>query len=797
MKFGFYITVFFLGLLLFAQKGNCQSITAGFLAGNITACQEVQSANEEIQYFKVGSRGLTGNLTASASDGFVISTSENTGFSDQIILTESNGEASATIYVRSAPSSTVGNITGTVTLTSPGANETSITVTANILATPVADTEKNITVLNGTTIPDLNFEGTGNTYLWTSSNPNIGLASTGVDSLPTFRAITNLNVPVIDTITVTPVWAGMAYIRDLAMVRVINGVTYMLDTTLSVFGKNPFSEVLSADMTRLFVLNIGSKNFAVINTITNKGKAEFPLPAKTYDESAITTAADDSLLYVLNLGNMSIINATNGNLIQFVPVNAVYAAGFAVNPNGQEVYATGMENVNTGVLSFTGIPNGNIIKRVVFPPGPGKVILAPDTSALAVISSGNVVVISTATQQVTATLSNFVLPPVALVYSPDGNILYVLTGYLLQAYSTSSFALKWQIALYSGPNGLAVSPDGTTIYVTNAGPAAVTVVNTLTQTVITNTALYNTPTIDIHTVTPGGCYGNPITFTITVNPSPLPTITETGDLTAMNTTYGTPSSSQSFSVSGTILRAGVLITPPPGFQVSLDNTNFSPTVTAGTGGTLAFVPVYIRIAAATVVGSYSGHVVLTSPGAANVTLAVPVSTVTPADLTITADDQTKAYGAPMPELTLTYKGFKNNDGPANLVYPPVVSTTANRNSPPGTYPITVGGAFSANYNITYLPGILTIVPNVIIPNTFTPNGDGINDTWNIQKINDYPNCTVQIFDRYGALLFSSIAYSVPWDGTYKGRALPAGTYYYIINLNANVPLLSGFVLLLR
>ena len=86
---------------------------------------------------------------------------------------------------------------------------------------------------------------------------------------------------------------------------------------------------------------------------------------------------------------------------------------------------------------------------------------------------------------------------------------------------------------------------------------------------------------------------------------------------------------------------------------------------------------------------------------------------------------------------------------------------------------------------------------VVIPNTFTPNGDGINDTWDIKNLDSYVNCTVQIFTRYGQNVYSSIGYGVPWNGTYKGALLPSGTYYYIINLKNSSELLSGFVAIIR
>jgi gliding motility-associated-like protein len=84
-----------------------------------------------------------------------------------------------------------------------------------------------------------------------------------------------------------------------------------------------------------------------------------------------------------------------------------------------------------------------------------------------------------------------------------------------------------------------------------------------------------------------------------------------------------------------------------------------------------------------------------------------------------------------------------------------------------------------------------------ITNAFTPNGDGINDYWQIKNIQNYASATVQVFNRYGQLLFESKGYARPWDGTYNGQKLPAGVYYYIINLNTRCNILSGSLTLIR
>jgi len=84
-----------------------------------------------------------------------------------------------------------------------------------------------------------------------------------------------------------------------------------------------------------------------------------------------------------------------------------------------------------------------------------------------------------------------------------------------------------------------------------------------------------------------------------------------------------------------------------------------------------------------------------------------------------------------------------------------------------------------------------------IPNTFSPNRDNIHDKWEIKYLESYPGCTVQIYNRYGQLVFESKGYSKPWDGTYKGKDVPAGTYYYIIDPKNGRKQMTGFVDVIR
>lgn len=79
--------------------------------------------------------------------------------------------------------------------------------------------------------------------------------------------------------------------------------------------------------------------------------------------------------------------------------------------------------------------------------------------------------------------------------------------------------------------------------------------------------------------------------------------------------------------------------------------------------------------------------------------------------------------------------------------------------------------------------IVEIVPGIVFPDGITPNGDNINDTWIIDYIEFFPEAVVQVYNRWGEMLFNSQGYAVPWDGKYEGKDLPVGTYYYVIDLH--------------
>jgi gliding motility-associated-like protein len=96
---------------------------------------------------------------------------------------------------------------------------------------------------------------------------------------------------------------------------------------------------------------------------------------------------------------------------------------------------------------------------------------------------------------------------------------------------------------------------------------------------------------------------------------------------------------------------------------------------------------------------------------------------------------------------------------------------------------------------------LTVVPYCIKPmNAFSPNGDGINDLWLITNGNCLSKAKVEVFNRYGSKVYEDDNYRNSWDGTYKGKPLADGTYYYVISfqlINSRVEQRTGNVTILR
>ncbi|HEY4336133.1 MAG TPA: MBG domain-containing protein, partial [Puia sp.] len=253
------------------------------------------------------------------------------------------------------------------------------------------------------------------------------------------------------------------------------------------------------------------------------------------------------------------------------------------------------------------------------------------------------------------------------------------------------------------------------------------------------------PLVFSTTTLPNGQYGSsyvPLTLTVTGGNAPY-TFAVTGgamapgiNLSADGTLSGTPLAAGSFTFTVTATDA----TPSPGENTGTQDLTLvvdqaALTITAANAGKAygAALPTLSVTYGGFVNGDGAGNLTTPPTLSTTATAASPVNTypitaggaadanytisytpgtltVTTAALTITAVSTSKAYGAALPALSVTYGGFVNGDGAGNLATPPTLSTTATAASPVNTYPITAGGAADANYTISYTPGTLTVTP---------------------------------------------------------------------------------------
>jgi gliding motility-associated-like protein len=169
---------------------------------------------------------------------------------------------------------------------------------------------------------------------------------------------------------------------------------------------------------------------------------------------------------------------------------------------------------------------------------------------------------------------------------------------------------------------------------------------------------------------------------------------------------------------------------------------------------------------------------------------VPFLTITPDDtvfedesiqLTVTINSSWTYIWAPVTGLS--------NPAISNPVATPPVSTTYNV-----TVTDTLGCTSMASVMITVIEPPLDTLH---VFNTFTPNGDNVNDTWYIENIEEYPDCEIEIYNRNGNLVYKKKNYQNDWDGKYNGHNLPAATYFFILKPGSGKDVIKGDVTIIR
>jgi gliding motility-associated-like protein len=135
--------------------------------------------------------------------------------------------------------------------------------------------------------------------------------------------------------------------------------------------------------------------------------------------------------------------------------------------------------------------------------------------------------------------------------------------------------------------------------------------------------------------------------------------------------------------------------------------------------------------------------------------------------------------------------------PALFLSNPAIFTPVAKPETTTTYTLFVTDSKGCVNSDTVRITILKVVFDGKISNLFTPNGDGINDTWYLEDIQKFPDCEVIVYNIYGNVVFTKKGYMNDWKGTYNGVELPDGTYYYVLKFDSSDVVLKGALDILR
>jgi gliding motility-associated-like protein len=138
---------------------------------------------------------------------------------------------------------------------------------------------------------------------------------------------------------------------------------------------------------------------------------------------------------------------------------------------------------------------------------------------------------------------------------------------------------------------------------------------------------------------------------------------------------------------------------------------------------------------------------------------------------------------------LQYEWTPNNDIDNNKILGPTISPLVNT-----TYTLKVVSADGCKATDSIM---VTVLEDIFVPTAFSPNGDGINDVWHIPFLNSYSGATVQVFNRYGQIVYQSTNNSIGWDGQFKGKPQPSGSYVWMLNTGSLRKLMVGTVMIVR
>jgi gliding motility-associated-like protein len=190
-------------------------------------------------------------------------------------------------------------------------------------------------------------------------------------------------------------------------------------------------------------------------------------------------------------------------------------------------------------------------------------------------------------------------------------------------------------------------------------------------------------------------------------------------------------------------------------------------------------------------GDYT--VTATDPGGCVLTNTITLASKPIPVIVVEASKNTISLGE---DVTLEATGANTYAwSPENSLNNPTSPTPIATPTATTTYTVvgTLNGGCSGEGEIT-----ITVTESDLVikpPAAFSPNGDTFNDLWVIEGIEEFPTCTMNVFDGRGRRVYQKTGYTNDWDGTYQGKPVPSGTYYYVFGCTEKS--VSGSVLIFR
>ncbi|SDE15679.1 gliding motility-associated C-terminal domain-containing protein [Mucilaginibacter pineti] len=503
------------------STNQAPQLIVGDVTGAISACEGMASVSPAVQQFTVSASGLSADVAVTAPGNFEISLAANGTYSNSLMLAQISGLiSSVTVYVRSSAQATAGNITGDVTLTSGAVSQTA-KVTGHITALPIVNAIADQTKQNGQLTDAVAFSGTANTYTWTNDNPAIGLPASGTGNIDKFTAINTGTIPITAHITVTPVPASYMYATNSALnsIFLINTVTNKVEQTITEeTNSNPVQMVFSPDKSLLYVTNQSSGTVSVINTSTNKIIATFPAGFNT---TGIAISPDGSRLYVtdFSFSHLNIINTANYAIIKTVDTG-INPYSMVISADGKYLYIiSGTSNL----LQFYNTTGNFFEYGIVTGVGPNSIVISPDNKTLYIANynSHDIAVVDIASRRVTYKI-DVVSAADWVAISPDGSRLYVsnIDEDRVTVINTATRRIITTIDVGDHPVGVTVNSDGSKVYVSNIVSNYISVIDATTNKV-TGQIQTRQSGYFMAILSDNACRGQPVTFSITVNPSPV------------------------------------------------------------------------------------------------------------------------------------------------------------------------------------------------------------------------------------------------------------------------------------